>query len=113
MAIKTVTESWENRTVEETRDATTAVRVFSVDFDTGDEPAARLILALNHSLIPKYGNEHPFSRGMYVNKRSVKAGDGAFAYMVTVDYSTFSENDLLVSQNRGEPLNIFPSFLPM
>ena len=91
MAIKTVTESWEKRTVEDTRTETTAVRTFSVEFDTGDDPVARPILALRHAGIPQYGNEHPFRRGMYVKTRSVNV-IGAFVYEVTVNYSSAAES---------------------
>ncbi|MGA1979455.1 MAG: hypothetical protein ABSG99_02665 [Sedimentisphaerales bacterium] len=106
MAIKSVIESWENRTVKETATERTTIRTFTVEFDTNDNPIARPILALKARdpqtglAVPPYGAQHPFDGYMFVINREVKPAEGAFVYEVTCNYS----NDPAGTEQTQDPL---------
>ncbi len=88
MAIKQVTENWEDRTVTDTESGKQAVRTFTVDFDELNNPAARPVLALRHAFIPKRGSMFPYDRAMFVDSRTVAPGEGPLVFKVTCNYIT-------------------------
>jgi len=90
MPVISIKEDWERRTMEETLDERTAIRVFTVKFDEGDNPVIRLILTLLASTptlsVPQKGDHYPGDDFLRVVKRTVKTYQGPFVYEVTCNY---------------------------
>lgn len=90
MPVINIKEDWEKRTVEETLDERTAARIFTVEFDEGDNPVIRPLLALLATTptlsVPQKGNHYPGDDFLRVVKRTVKTYQGPLVYEVTCSY---------------------------
>lgn len=105
MPVINIKEDWEKRTVGETLDEKTAIRVFTVEFDEGDNPVIRPLLALLASTptlsVPQKGYHYPGDDFLRVVKRTVRPYQGPLVYEVTCNYlHRWGERD----ESAEEPL---------
>jgi len=85
-----VKEDWQGLSAEINTENAAAVRIFSVKFDTNDEPVQRPVLAQNAAGMP----------WLYVKSKNVES-IGPFDFSVTVNYSSRSE----IGGQEGESLD--------
>lgn len=90
MPVISIKEDGPQLIVEDTLDERTATRVFTVEFDEGDNPVIRPLLALLASTptlsVPQKGDQYPGDGFLRVVKRRAKRGTGTFIYEVTCNY---------------------------
>jgi len=89
MAIIDVKEDWRGLGAEIDTEGATAPRIFTVKFDTGNEPTQRPFLAQNAAGIPTLNSAHPHKPWLFVKNKAVDS-IGPFDFKVSVNYTTRS-----------------------
>jgi len=91
MSIIQVNENWKMRTARIDTESGGAVRVFDVEFDAGDAPNVRILLARDANEIPQIYDPHPYDNWLFVVSKSAKAKGGPLFYEITVNYSSVKD----------------------
>ncbi|MCK5601058.1 hypothetical protein KAR91_04260 [Candidatus Pacearchaeota archaeon] len=93
MAVVDVKESWEGLEADLGREAASAQRQFTVQFDTDDDPLARPFLAVEAAVgdvrIPNIWERHPIKNWLFVRNKTPRRL-GPLLFEVTVAYTTIS-----------------------
>jgi len=89
MAVIDVKEDWQGLGAEIDTDSAAAFRIFTVKFDTADEPIQRPVLAYSATGIPAINTAHPYKPWLFVKNKNVES-IGPFDFEVKVYYSTRS-----------------------
>ncbi len=93
MAVIDVKESWEGLEADLGREEASAQRLFTVQFDTADNPLARPFLALEAAVgdvrIPNIWERHPIKNWLFVRNKTPRE-KGPLLFEVTVTYTTLS-----------------------
>lgn len=115
MAVIDVKEKLEQTGAEVSTDGAADVRIFTVKFDTADDPIKRRLIALfakdpsTGLQIPRVYQSHPYDYWLYVKNKYAKPL-APFLYEVTVNY-TVAANDQQISEETnpfGNPLDQEP-----
>jgi len=100
MSVIDVKEDWQGLGSEINTESASAPRIFTVKFDTADDPLKRPFLAENTAGIPLLNSAHPYKPWLFVKNKSVDS-IGPFDFEVTVNYSTRST----IGGQEGESLD--------